>query len=126
MPLNIDSRTSIASLLDPAARTASANGAAVDVSGYDREAVAILHSAGGSGTNPTLDVKLQESDDGSTGWTDISGASFSQVTTSASLQKIRIGIGGTKKYIRAVATIGGSSPSFDFAVSLLALDRVST
>ena len=60
-----------------------------------------------SGTAPTLDVKIQESDDNSD-WTDVK--SFTQVTTTAFVQYIRAL--PSKKYIRAVADVGGTSPSY--------------
>lgn len=100
------------SLLPPAARTATANGTSVDLKDYIGRAKVILHSALGTGTTPTLDVKLQESDDNST-FTDISGAAFTQVTdAAASLQALSLDLDKTKRYVRAVSTIGGTTPSF--------------
>lgn len=71
-----------------------------------------------SGTTPTLDVKMQESDDDTT-WTDIAGAIFTEV--SAANQEQRIRFLHSKRYCRSYATIGGTnSPSFDAAVEVLA------
>ena len=58
---------SVLSLLDPADRSATVNGLAADILDYEGHAAAILQSAAGTGTTPTLDVKLQDSADGSTG-----------------------------------------------------------
>lgn len=114
--------------LAAAARTATVNGSGADlwgVAGRAREVIAVLSSAAGTGTTPTLDVKLQESDDNSS-FTDIAaaniagGAQFAQVTTVASFQE-RI-YRPQKRYVRAVATIGGTTPSFTCAVILFAGD----
>lgn len=111
----------VLSLFPPAARTSTANGTAVQTQGHIGHAAAVLHSAAGTGTSPTLIVKLQHGDqsDGSDA-ADVSGAVFATVTDSgASLQKIKLNLHGLKKYVRAVATIAGTSPSFTFNVTLL-------
>jgi hypothetical protein len=83
------------------------------------EAVAILDCKAGSGTTPTMDVKLQDSADNSS-WADISGATFTQVTSTASQQKLTINTNNVRRYVRAVGTIGGTStPTFIYAVSML-------
>lgn len=113
-------------LATAAAVAATGNGTGIDISGLDGQAAVILDSAAASaGTNPTLDVKLQESDTVGSGYTDIPGAAFSEVTNAASLQKIVINTDERKKYIRAVDTIGGtSSPSFVRSVVLLGLKKL--
>lgn len=102
--------------------TASGNGTAVFV-GANRS-FTVAQRVGGvvSGTNPTLDTKIQESANGSSGWTDV--VSFPQVTASmAGLSggtgPNRVGVVTTKDYLRRVHTVGGTgSPSFG-AVSVL-------
>lgn len=102
-----------------AARTTTTNGSAVDVRAQKGIAAVLLDSAAGTGTTPTLDVKIQDSADGSTGWADIAGAAFTQVTNAASQQKIGVDLDSCRGYIRAVATIGGTTPSFTFSVTAL-------
>ncbi|TXH55825.1 MAG: hypothetical protein E6Q97_07990 [Desulfurellales bacterium] len=110
-------------LFTPAARTATANGTGVDLQGYTnpggRQMKAILTNGTTSGTSPTLDVKLQDSDDNST-FADITGATFAQKTAAGNEE---IQFRTNKRYVRAVATIGGTSPSFTFAVLLLVNKR---
>ena len=120
----LGSKTYLDTLLACDSRTASANGTGVDLegsTGAEGEAIVILTSdAASAGTNPTLDVKLQESDALGSGYADISGATFTQVTNAASSQKITINTNDTKRYLRAVGTIGGtSSPAFTYAVELI-------
>lgn len=107
-----------------AARTATGNGSAVDLGEYDGEIVAVLSSAAGAGTNPTLDIKFQSAATSNGDYTDISGATFTQVGGAASGQKIAFNRDDVGRYIRIVYTIGGTNnPSFTFAVKGLALKK---
>jgi hypothetical protein len=116
---------SVLSLFDPADRSATANGSSVDILNYEGQAAAILQSAAGTGTNPTLDVKLQDSADGSTGWADVTGAAFSQVTNAAaSAQVVKFNASAVQRYIRAVATVGGTTPSFTCGVSFVGKKQI--
>jgi len=121
---NLGSKSYLGTLLACDSRTASANGTGFDLegsNGAEGEAIMILASdAASAGTSPTLDVKLQESSDNST-YTDISGATFTQVTDAAqALEKISINTNDVERYLRAVGTIGGtSSPAFTYSVALV-------
>ena len=110
-------------LMPCTARTSSTNGQAKDLRGLDGQALVFLASTPGVGTNPTLDVKLQESDDGASGWADVAGATFSQVGSGAAAEGIALRLSGRKRYLRAVATIGGTSPQFAFGVYLFAIQK---
>ncbi len=113
---------SLLSLLPSAsyANTAAATGAAIDLNDYEGEAaITLMASAGGTGS---VDVTIQDSSDGSTGWANISGAAFTQVTTAASQQKIALKTDGCKRYIRALGTIA-TGPQV-FSVSALAAKKV--
>ncbi len=104
----------------PQAATATVTGSAVDTLGYN-SAMAALEVGAVSGTTPTLDVKLQESDTSGGTYTDITGAAATQVTASNNSQVIRVeGLGTSRKrFIRAVGTIGGTTPSFALSVEIL-------
>jgi hypothetical protein len=119
---NLGSKTYVGSLLGADSRSASANGTGFDLQGSndaEGEAIVILDSEAGSGTSPTLDVKLQDSADNSS-WSDISGKTFTQVTDGgAGFEKISINTNDVRRYVRAVATLGGTSPVFVCAVSLV-------
>ncbi len=112
------------SLLSPAALTASSNGAGVDLQPYTnvagRNMKAILHVGAVSGTNPTMTVKMQQSSD-NTNFSDIPGAAFSQKTTGPAIDELHFV--ATQRYVRAVATLGGTTPSFQTACSLVAQKR---
>jgi hypothetical protein len=96
---------------------ATTNGTGVDMTQYIGKVMFILDSTAGTGTLPTLDIKFQEASDDSN-YTDISGAAFTQVTSSgASRQSLGIIKHHVKRYIRAVCIVGGSAtPTFTFNV----------
>ena len=106
-------------------QNATANGAGVDLQPYanpgKKQLKAALSVGAKSGTSPTLDVKMQDSDDNST-FADISGATFTQATDVTSEE---IHFQTNKRYVRAVATLGGTSPTFDMAVGVVAEKRLA-
>ena len=119
---NLGSKTYIASLLGADSRNASANGTGFDLQGSndaEGEAIVILDSEAGTGTSPTLNVKLQDSADNSA-WADVTGKVFTEVTSSgAAFEKISFNANDVRRYVRAVGTLGGTTPVFVYAVSLV-------
>lgn len=108
-----------------AARTSTVTGSAVDVRQY-KGVLKVQQLCGNvSGTSPTLAGKIQESADGSTDWQDITGATFTSVTSSDSYQAIGVDARKTRGYIRYVGTIGGTSPSFMVGAFLLGVKAVN-
>lgn len=103
-----------------AGRSTTYTGTGVDVSACKGSMVVILDSAAAS-AGDTLDVKIQESDSLGSGYTDVSGATFTQVTAgAASVAKISLNADALKKYIRAIGTIAGNgSESITFSVTAL-------
>jgi len=115
--INCNDELSLEELAVSGARTSTLTGTAVDISQYQGELKVVLDSAAGTGTSPTLDGKIQTGDqsDGSDA-ADVSGAVFTQVGAAVSKQSIGVDTRACKKYIRFVGTIGGTTPSFNFAV----------
>ncbi|MFA6131386.1 MAG: hypothetical protein WC730_03960 [Patescibacteria group bacterium] len=104
----------------PVTATATATGTGVDTMGYN-DAMVALEVGVVSGTSPTLDVKIQDSADNST-FADVSGLTFTQVTASNNSQVLRVSGLNTstrRRYLRAVGTIAGTTPSFAFGVEIL-------
>lgn len=103
----------------PAAVTTTANGSAIDLMLAEGGNISAILSVGAvSGTSPTLAVKFQESDDGTTGWVDMDDSTFTTVTAANNLQ-VR-SFQRTKRYIRHVLTLGGTTPSFTLSLTTLA------
>jgi hypothetical protein len=115
-------------LVVPARITANTNGPAIDLRSYDGRAMIALNAGATEGAGQTLDVKIQHSADGSTGWADATvspgggNLAFAQVTNAAggSAQVIEFVTKDLKRYIRAVQTLGGTSPAVTAGVSLIA------
>ena len=88
----------------------------------DDAAVAVGDGLGGAvraaaSAGDTLDGKIQDSPDGSTGWADLTGKTFAQVTeAAAAFESILVDKDQTRGWIRYVGTIAGVSPSITFGV----------
>ncbi len=94
----------------------SLKGSGVDVSAAG-EIVALL-TAGQNGAGGAVNVKLQESDTDVDGnYTDVTSGAFSQVTEANDNATYELTYSGTKRYIRAVATVAGAA--CEFGVSIL-------
>lgn len=120
MSQSIDLDRSIASVitLAPAARlTGTLNGTGVDLSGFT-ECAAIL--ACGVRTDGTHVIKLQDSPDNSA-WTDIpagqlSGAFAADVVSNTTVE---VGALNTQRYVRAVATVSGTTTGAVYGVQIV-------
>jgi len=100
--------------IQPVTITASTNGAAVDTQGYNDGMVQIL--AGDIDTasgNETYAFSVEDSLDGSTGWAAVSGLTNTVIAdnTQKEIRLAELNV-VTKRYIRVVATLGGTTPSF--------------
>lgn len=101
-----------------AERTVTGNSGWVDI-GDAKELVAQLDSAAGTGTTPTLNVKLQTSYDGADATAvDVPSGAFTQVTTVASAQIAAMT--AVHRFVKVVWTIAGTTPSFNFGVYITA------
>jgi hypothetical protein len=99
----------VVSVIKPvsAANTSAATSAGIDITKYEGDLVFIQYTAAITGT---LDGKLQVCDDaGGTNPVDVTGATFTQVTTSnddPNIQKLVLDSGSfAKKFVRYVGTI---------------------
>ena len=107
--------------LSPAARTATANGAGVDLQGYEAAAAIVQF---GTWTDGTHTPSLQESDDNSAfsavAAADLTGA-FTAVSSGGGSNTVqRVGYIGAKRYVRGVMTVSGATTG---AVSAIAIVR---
>lgn len=87
---------------------AATNGASTDVQGFE-DAFAWFYSAP-SGAGTTSDCKLQESADNAS-WSDVAGATFTQVTTAggAKFYVMDIKLSKRARYLRLVHTGAGGA-----------------
>jgi hypothetical protein len=126
---NIGTALQTINLLAMQSAGATANGTGVDCQQFVGGIAVVLAAKCTAGTTPTLDVKLQSSADNSTGWADISGAAFTQVTDAGSsaavLEKIAVNVDACERYVRAVKTVGGTdTPAFDVTCVAVGVQQV--
>ncbi len=107
-----------------AARTSTGQTSGIDLQTYDGDVLFLLDSAAGGGSSPTLDVTIEDSADNSSFAAVSSGAvAFTQVTGTASAQKVALNKDDARRYVRIKYTIGGSSPTFTFSVNAVGLKK---
>lgn len=114
-------------LAPAASRTSTLTGTGIDVLEYEGVALVLLNASAGTGTNPTLDVKLQHSDDDST-YEDVTSGTFSQVTDAAEtagVKVMKLNVSDLKRYLRVIGTMAGTTPSFDFGVEFVGITKAS-
>jgi hypothetical protein len=97
--------------------TATANGNSFRVGEGAECRVEVAVTGTVSGTSPTLDFKIQDSADNSS-FADM-GVTFTQITATAARQQKEFKTRKGRGYIRCVATVGGTSPSFGGAIARL-------
>jgi hypothetical protein len=119
-----------ATLLPAASRSASANGTGIDMSLYEGNAIVIVELTNVSGTSPTADFKLQECDTVGGTYTDLGAAgslvpaaAATQVGAASSLQKLAIEVQATKKFVRGVLTLAGTSPVYTCSAYVLGVKK---
>ena len=117
--------------IDPAnASAGTTNGAAIDRDGYNS---CVLHgacgAATGSPTAQTVDQKLQDSADGSTGWADLTGAAITQLAADDAEAEVDVDLSSAKQFIRVVSVVAftaGTSPAIPVASTVVLGGPVAT
>ncbi|SBT89382.1 hypothetical protein GA0115233_100929 [Streptomyces sp. DI166] len=113
MSRDLKNNVSAVQSLAPAARTAAADGAAVDLANYG-SATVIIDVGTAAGTNPSFTFEVQESDTTTSGdFTAVADADLDGtepvVTTANDVAVYEIGYRGTKRYLRVtIETVGGT------------------
>ena len=128
------SRLKVQPTLDPEVRTAVANGAGVDCRGFE-DALVILHIGAHDRTtgDETLNVKLQESSDNGSGdaFADVAGGAFAQIAgqaidaTKGNSYVMNVKLSKRERYLRAVGTPAGTTPSTAYSVQIVLLNARS-
>lgn len=114
---DLENRFSISNSIDPAAHTVSVNGAGVDCLTLENEITGVFNVGDVTGTSPTMDPKLEESEDNTT-FTAFGVAATGTQATESDQARLVSGI-RSKRYVRAVATIGGTNPSFELSAAII-------
>lgn len=110
-PVDLANTTTLSQTLVPQTITTTTNGTGIDMLTAEGPFFVFL-SVGDidvASGNETYNFKVQESTDNST-FTDITGATFTAVTADNSKQVINV-TNRSKRYVRGVATLAGTTPS---------------
>lgn len=102
--------------LPSAARTAGTyTSGPVASAGTAADVILMVHATATSGT-PTLNASLEESDDGSSGWTAVPGSAIAQLSAAGNaMANARV----SKSYVRVTSTVAGTTPSVTYRASVL-------
>lgn len=104
-----------------AAAAGAVNGLSVDRLGFEDAVLMVsVGAVAGSPTAQTVDVKVQDSADGTT-WADVAGLTVEQITAADTSKDLGINLSPLRRYIRAVATVaftGGTTPNIQLAVDI--------
>lgn len=103
----------------PAALAATTNGAAVNIVEFQGVCQVVLTTSATGGSGQTSTVKIQHSDDGSTGWTDTGLAFAATDHTADATLSLTTNVDQYKKFLRAVTTLAGTTPTVTNAVILV-------
>lgn len=110
---NVDVVTSI----DPAAITATATGTGVDLRGYD-SAMMVFHP--GTVTDGTHTPTMEESDTLGSGYTTVATVDLQGTLAVLATDTIqRVGYIGSKRYIRAISTVSGTTTGGVYGVTVV-------
>lgn len=112
--------------------TATTNSKEFEIPKGSKGAKFFLRVNTATGTTPTLVVKIQEKDPISGQWVDVNGGAFAS-KNAANTDSLEIYPGVTavanrrvsgvlSKTVRAVATVGGTTPNFNFSLAAVFLD----
>lgn len=104
-------------VLDLAAQATTVNSGSVSAPQEGGPMLVCAHVTAATGTTPTLDITVEQSANGTSGWAAITGAALAQVTAAGN----RVGfVYPTQPYVRVVATIGGTTPAITGKVAVIA------
>jgi hypothetical protein len=105
--------------LQASSRSTNANGTGVDLVDTDGEcfAFATVSAVSAGTTAPTVDISMEESTASGGTYTAITGATFAQITAAGTPAPINFK--RTKRFVRAVGTVGGTTPTWTGAVLIM-------
>lgn len=99
---NYAGASTVINILAAASQAATLNSGAIDLRDYEGPVAIMQNKGAGTGT---LDGKIQDSDDGATGWVDVAGATFVQAGAAVDIQKLALQSKSTRRFIRYTGTI---------------------
>ncbi|WP_405930326.1 hypothetical protein [Streptomyces sp. NBC_00827] len=124
MSRDLENNVSAVQSLAPAARTAAADGVGVDLANYN-SAMVIIEAGTATGTTPSFEFEVQESDLSGSGYTAVATADLDgaepTVTTANDEAVYEIGYRGIKRYLRVINKTPGGTATPTLPCSALVL-----
>src|SRR5687767_7491320 len=115
-------------LLNIATQTTSTNGSAVDLRGKvnpgSRNIKVYVTVSAVAGTTPNFNFKVQQSNSTGSGYTDVTGLTFTAITATTGGQEEKHGV-VTQRYIRYVSTFDANTTSATFVAVALTENRIT-
>lgn len=107
-----------------AGTSANHTSSATSLVDYEGDVMLVLNATAGSGSDtPTLTVRIKQNDTSAGSYDFITGAEFSPVTDTASVQKIVLNSNEIKRFIKINAIVSGTDPSFSYSVNIIACKK---
>jgi len=107
----------------PATKSATYTSTAFDTQGYEG-VLAFIQSIGTAVGTGTWDGKLTHCDTSGGSYSDVSGATFAQVSQAATaVEAIKVGVGNVKRFVKYVGTLA-SATSFIVSVNVAGVKKV--
>lgn len=112
-------------LLPAQSVTANTNSAIVDLLSYSGAVCVVINaSAATAGTSPTLDIRLMSGAESNGANATNLNVTATQITTTNSFQTLRVQTDSANRYLKAVATIGGTnSPAFPVSMDVVGVKQ---
>jgi len=116
MPAGLQfARGDIALTLTTAGAGATSSGP-LAASGEAAVVLVMVHTSAATGTGPTLTVVVEQSENGSTGWAAVPGASSAAL---AGVGNATVSAIPTQSFVRVTATVAGTTPAVTAKVAVV-------
>lgn len=114
----------IGSMLSTAVKTIAATGneTGVDFLGFDGDLVIRMNFAA-AGAGNSLDCRIEESDEAASGYTAVSGGTFTQIGNAAGGQTLTLPKDRLKRYLRFSVTARGGTASVPMSVDYIGVRK---
>ncbi len=117
MPGGLDMVQGDIALTLTAAGAGTTNSGPIAPGGRAGAVIVGVHCTVLSGTTPTLDVSLEESPNGESGWTALAGSAVTQIVAAGHRMAFAV---PTRNFVRVVAVVGGTTPAATAKIAVLA------
>ncbi len=116
MPFGMDAAQGDLALTLTAQGAGTVTSGPITSAGKAGHVLLMVHVSAITGTTPTLNVSLEQSADGASGWTALAGSAAAQLTAVGNAVAYAY---PTANYVRVTATVGGTTPAVTARIAAL-------